>query len=69
MDTQTVLDIIKMIDSEIKMNSDIISTDSTLKTEDTDAIANESWGLEKFRNHLQSFIEGQLNSAENQTME
>jgi hypothetical protein len=69
MDTTTVLDIIKMIDAEIRMNADIISTDSTLRTEDTDAIANESWGLEKFRNHLQSFIEGQLNAAENQTME
>lgn len=64
MDIETVMQIIKMIDAEIRMNSDIISTDSTLRTEDTDAIANESWGLEKFRNHLQSFIEAELDKAE-----
>ena len=69
MDTTTVLEIIKMIDAQIRMNADIISTDSTLMSEDTDAIANESWGLEKFRDYLQSFIEGQLNAAENSTPE
>lgn len=69
METTTVLAIIKMIDAQIRMNADIISTDSTLMSEDTDAIANESWGLEKFRDHLQSFIEGQLNAAENTTPE
>jgi hypothetical protein len=69
MDTTTVLEIIKMIDAQIRMNADIISTDSTLMSEDTDAIANESWGLEKFRDHLQSFIEGQLNAVENSTPE
>jgi len=69
MDTTTVLEIIKMIDAQISMNNTIISTDSTLMSEDTDAIASESWGLEKLRDHLQSFIEGQLNAAENQSTE
>lgn len=69
LDTHTVMQIIKMIDAEIRMNNDIISTDSTLTTENIDCIIHESWGLEKFRDHLQEYIEGQLNSAELNTGE
>ena len=65
LDTDTVLTIIKMLDAEIRMNNDIISTDSTLKIEDIDCIIHESWGLEKFRDHLQSYIEGLVSQAEN----
>jgi hypothetical protein len=57
LDKETVLEIIEMIDAQISMNNTIISTDSTLRSEDLDAIANESWGIEKLRDHLQSFIE------------
>lgn len=67
MDTTTVLQIIKMLDAQIRMNADIISTDSTLESEDVEVIANESWGLEKFRDHLQEYIEGQVNAMENRT--
>jgi hypothetical protein len=67
MDTTTVLQIIKMLDAEIRMNSETIRNDSTIGLETAEAIGNESWGLEKFRDYLQSFIEGQLNGAENQT--
>lgn len=69
MDTTTVLEIIKMLDAEISMNSETIRNDSTLSFETAEAIGNESWGLEKFRDYLQSFIEAQLNAAENQTVE
>jgi len=65
MDTTTVMQIIKMIDAQIRMNSDIISTDSTLGYEDVESIANQSWGLEKFRDHLQEYIEQQVTYAEN----
>jgi hypothetical protein len=69
MDTTTVLEIIKMLDAQIRMNSDIISTDSTLRSEDVEGIANESWGLEKFRDYLQEYIELQVSAMENSTAE
>jgi len=67
MDTTTVMQIINMIDAQIRMNFDIISTDSTLGYEDVESIANQSWGLEKFRDHLQDYIEGEVNAMENRT--
>lgn len=55
LDTDTVLEIIKMLDERIKT-------------------AQSDWynyqyldAYEAFRDHLQSFIEGELNAVENQT--
>ena len=63
MDTQTVLNIIKMIDNQIdsykiKMESKGIDIQMPAQTE-----------LIKLRDHLQSFIDGQLNAAELQSGE
>ena len=59
MDTTTVTAIIKMIDTRIT------NVQNTCNPVDYDypAIAE----LEILRDHLQSFIEGQLNGAENET--
>jgi len=65
MDTQTVLDIIKMIDAQISMNSRIIETDSTIPLKDAEALGEQNWALEQFRDHLQEYIEQQVNQAEN----
>ena len=69
METKTVLAIIKMID--VKLNSrDIKGEDLCVRTcnGEYECVWPE-YELAELRNHLQSFIEGQLNSAENQTME
>lgn len=62
MDTQTVLDIIKMLDNQIN------------NLEEAEDIWQEElhFGVKHLsfiRDHLQSFIEGQLNAMENQTGE
>jgi hypothetical protein len=67
MDTETLLKVIHMIDCHISMNNSIIETDSTLYQEDVEAITNQSWGLESFRDHLQGYIEEQVSAVENQT--
>ena len=59
MDTTTVLEIIKMLDTRIDHYEQIGYLD--------DDQFGAKWGLINFRDHLQSFIEGQLNAAENQT--
>lgn len=69
MDTTTVLAIIKMID--VKLNSrDIKGEDLCIRTcnGEYECVWPE-YELAELRDHLQSFIEGQLNAAENQTME
>ena len=63
MDTQTVLDIIKIIDNQIdshikKMESKGIDIQMPAQTE-----------LIKLRDHLDNYINGQLNAAENSTSE
>lgn len=61
MDIATVLEIIKMIDAQIQ------------SLYDDEVCANERVPIERqlsqFRDHLQSFIEGELNAAENQSTE
>jgi hypothetical protein len=59
MDSTTVLEIIEMLDTRIKYYDELNSCDYY-------EIGCQS-ELTNFRNHLQSFIEGQLNAAENQT--
>jgi hypothetical protein len=77
MDTTTVLEIIKMIDRENE-NAGIYHTDLLAKSNSLNpnlfiALKGESYGKLKayseLKNHLQSFIDGQLNAAENQTVE
>ena len=59
MDTTTVLEIIKMIDVKIKSIRDNYPDESAKRT-----IA-----LYELQEHLESFIEAELNAAENQTAE
>ena len=77
MDTTTVLEIIKMIDTRItKYNVEIDKSLDDDDDDDDDDDTSMYWNLRAGRDaltelqtHLQSFIEGQLNSAENQTVE
>jgi hypothetical protein len=74
MDTQTVIDIIKMIDVKVEyLNTKI---EESLNIDEDDDDTSMYWTLRAGRdelqmlsNHLQSYIEGQLNAAENQTVE
>jgi hypothetical protein len=69
MDTTTILAIIKMIDAKIyNINVD---EDEDYDQYDPANIKNEGryHALTEIKDHLQSFIEGQLNAAENQTVE
>jgi hypothetical protein len=59
MDTTTVLQIIKMLETRIDHYEQLEYLD--------DDQFGAQWELINFRNHLQSFIEGQVNAMENQT--
>ena len=63
MDTTTVLEIIKMLDNEIN------DYNRLLAKAESKAWQLQKMTLEMFKDHLQSFIEGQLNAAENSTNE
>ena len=77
MDTTTVLEIIKMIDREYENtgihHTDLLAKSNSLSPNLFIALKGESHGKLKayreLRDHLQSFIEGQLNAAENTTPE
>ena len=75
MDTTTVLEIIKMLDNQISIhwedarNCCQYDTPSRDELPDYQCELGKAFGLESFRDHLQSFIEGQLSAAENQTGE
>ena len=58
MDTETVLKIIAMLDTRIEHYNQLSGMD--------DELFGEMWGLKSFRDHLQEFIETQVNYAENQ---
>lgn len=67
MDTQTVLEIIKMIDSYSSAAYDKILT-AQEKGEDASPYDIGVFDqMNSLSDHLQSFIEGQLNAAENST--
>lgn len=70
MDTTTVLEIIKMIETQKNFLINDYEDDSEGHCRPTDE---EHWGamhsLNELQRHLQSFIEGQLNAAENETRE
>ena len=59
MDTTTVLEIIKMINVKIE----------NIRNNYPDENAKRTIALYELQEHLESFIEGQLNAAENQTGE
>lgn len=73
MDTTTVLEIIKMIDSQLniiaKEYKDVeLDPDQNLPADPSYWIAvGKEIILTDLRDHLQSFIEGQLNAEENKT--
>lgn len=75
MDTTTVLEIIKMIDKENEnagiQHTDLLAKSNSLNPNLFIALKGESYGKLKayneLKNHLQSFIEGQINTIENQT--
>lgn len=66
MDTTTVLAIIEMIDLSIDYKAKHLSIDTDYLH--YNAIGQEM-ALTELRDHLQSFIEGQLNAEENNTVE
>jgi len=69
MDTTTVLEIIKMIDAGFDNLDDHLHDDLEKDASRIEYIKGGMHQLGALRNHLQSFIEGQLNTVENQTGE
>lgn len=71
MDTTTVLKIIEMIDDRLQKNS--MDFNSVPWEEMPDEVyyrsIGEESGLTELKDHLQSFIEAQLNAEENKTGE
>lgn len=63
MDTTTVLEIIKMIENQIDNYKE------KMELKGIDLVMPVEKELTQLRDHLQSFIEGQLSAAENQTGE
>lgn len=68
MDTTTVLEIIKMIDNKL-----VDCIQPSENEDEYDQQINIQWGIrygfEDIRNHLQNYIEAQLNAAELQSGE
>ena len=67
LDTHTVLEIIKMIDAQ--MLSNIAHPDEQFYSNTYSYRIGNLDALRDLQNHLQSYIEGQLNAAENSTAE
>lgn len=68
MDTTTVLEIIKMIDAGFDNLDDYLHDDNLEKDEcRIEYIKGGMHQLSALKNHLQEFIEGQVNAVENQT--
>jgi hypothetical protein len=57
MDIQTVMEIIAMLDTRIDHYHQLSNMD--------DDLFGEMWGLKSFRDHLQEYIELQVNQVEN----
>lgn len=70
MDTGTVLEIIKMIDTGFDNLDNYLHDDDLEKDEcRIEYIKGGMHQLSSLKNHLQSFIEAQVNAAENQSPE
>jgi len=67
MDTETVLKIIKMIENNLKVSEE--NTPITQPAKDYQFVLGRENALQELQDHLQSFIEGQLNALENQAGE
>lgn len=64
MDIQTVMEIIAMLDTKIdELNKEFDNTD--LYGDQLDWIQGQIIGFRDFRDHLQGFIESQVNQVEN----
>ena len=69
MDTTTVLEIIEMLDNSLReLNQHVINNINQTEAKACMSIGKRQ-GLTDFRDHLQMFIEEQLNALENQTGE
>lgn len=69
MDTQTVIDIIKMIDTKRKSIKKYRKTIPHYNQDETQYWDGMLDGYFELRQHLQYFVESELNIAENQTVE
>jgi hypothetical protein len=70
MDTTTVLEIIKMIDAGFDNLDDYLHDDDLEKDEcRIEYIKGGMHQLSSLKNHLQEFIDGQVNVVENQSAE
>lgn len=67
MDTTTVLEIIKML--EYRRSQTLIQYNHSIHADDKRWMAAKDEAYDELSNHLQSFIEGQLNAVENSTPE
>jgi len=67
MDTGTVLEIIKMIETKLDIIQE--SEETTTDEEATIYLSGKYTGLNDLRVHLELFIEAQLNAFENQSPE
>jgi hypothetical protein len=69
MDTTTVLEIIEMIRTQKAQHTEKFNNTEFIVGRETDGYYYNGMilGLTKLENHLQSFIENQLNALENQT--
>jgi hypothetical protein len=64
MDTQTVLEIIEMLDNKVKALR-IEIDESPLQGADLEFEMGMMRGFKEFRDHLQEYIESQVNQVEN----
>ena len=67
MDTQTTLEIIKMIN--YRRSQTLIQYNHSIHADDKHWMAAKDEAYDELSNHLQSFIEAKLNAAENQSKE
>lgn len=69
MDTTTVLEIIKMIDTQKNFLINAYEDDDNQGRPTDEEHYGAMYALNELQGHLQSFIESELNAAENQTVE
>jgi hypothetical protein len=69
MDTTTVLEIIKMLDKRAFVSNMQCNHEIEMDLSVREYYRGKVTAYEELSNHLQSFIEGQLNAEENNTVE
>jgi hypothetical protein len=68
MDLTTVLEIIKITDNQLKKAEKSFRSTESMSFAEREYYAGKVDAYDNLINHLHSFIESQLNAAENQTM-